>query len=253
MTRLSEIFKGAKHHSGVLTSHGSVYEQKSPIDWESHIKGELVQGLSPVNEDTREVEFYGVDIDIKIDPEEITNNVWNMIGTEYRCIMTKSRRWRVVGWFDKPTDVTLAKAKAKELEEKIEKVLLYKCDKGHTLPTIPGENKPGAWWFMPYHNEYTCAYGPGGIPLTQEQFYFSWKYRKYPLIASTVGMTGAEDGGGSRHKALFTCALNIKHDDTLDVTLDEINKNFGKPLVDDLQYQKDISHAIKSAEKEAYD
>ena len=79
MTRLSEIFKGAKHHSGVLTSHGSVYEQKSPINWESHIKGELVQGLSPVNEDTREVEFYGVDIDIKIDPEEITNNVWNMI------------------------------------------------------------------------------------------------------------------------------------------------------------------------------
>ena len=249
MTMLSKIFNGAKHHSGVLTSQGSVYEQKSPIDWESHTKGELVQGLSPVNEDTREVEFYGVDIDIKIDPKEITDNVWNMIGTEYRCIMTKSKRWRVIGWFDKPTDVTLAKAKAKELEEKIEKLLLYKCDKGHTLPTIPGENKPGAWWFMPYHNEYTCAYGPGGIPLTQDQFYFSWMYRKYPLIASTVGMTGPEDGGESRHKALFNCALNIKHDETLEVTLEEINKHFGKPLVEDHKLVKDIEHALKSGEK----
>ncbi len=259
MTRLSEIFKGAKHHSGVMTSQGSVYEQKSPIDWDSHIKGELVQGLSPVNEDTREVEFYGVDIDIKIDPKEITDNVWNMIGTEYRCIMTKSKRWRVIGWFDKPTDVTLAKAKAKELEEKIEKILLYKCDKGHTLPTIPGDNKPGAWWFMPYHNEYTCAYGPGGIPLTQEQFYFSWKYRKYPLIASTVGKLSSTEDGKSRHKALFNCALNIKHDETLEVTLEEINQHFGKPLVDDLNstpkvnLAKDIAHALKSAEKKEYD
>ena len=255
MTRLSEIFKGAKHHSGVMTSQGSVYEQKSPIDWDSHIKGELVQGLSPVNEDTREVEFYGVDIDIKIDPKEITDNVWNEIGTEYRCIMTKSKRWRVIGWFNKPTDVTLAKAKAKELEEKIEKVLLYKCDTGHTLPTIPGDNKPGAWWFMPYHNEYTCAYGPGGIPLTQEQFYFSWKYRKYPLIASTVGKLSSTEDGKSRHKALFNCALNIKHDETLEVTLEEINQHFGKPLVDDLNstpkvnVAKDIAHALKSAEK----
>ena len=104
MTRLSEIFNGAKHHSGVMTSQGSVYEQKTPIDWPSHISGKVVQGLSPVNEDTREVEFYGVDIDIKIDPKEITDNVWNMIGTEYRCVMTKSKRWRVIGWFDKPTD-----------------------------------------------------------------------------------------------------------------------------------------------------
>jgi len=249
MTMLSKIFNGAKHHSGVMTPQGSVYEQKSPINWESHTKGELVQGLSPVNEDTREVEFYGVDIDIKIDPKEITDNVWNKIGTEYRCIMTKSKRWRVIGWFDKPTDVTLAKAKAKELEEKIEKLLLYKCDKGHTLPTIPGENKPGAWWFMPYHNEYTCAYGPGGIRLTQDQFYFSWKYRKYPLIASTVGMSGAADGGESRHKALFNCALNIKHDETLEVTLEEINKHFGNPLIEDHKLIKDIDHALKSAEK----
>ena len=73
MTRLSEIFNGAKHHSGVMTSQGSVYEQKTPIDWPSHISGKVVQGLSPVNEDTREVEFYGVDIDIKIDPKEITD------------------------------------------------------------------------------------------------------------------------------------------------------------------------------------
>ena len=255
MTKLPIIFNGAKHHTGVMTSQGSIYEQKSHIDWPSHIKGELVQGLSPVNEDTREVEFYGVDIDIKIDPKEITDNVWNKIGTEYRCIRTKSKRWRVVGWFDKPTDVTLANAKAKELEEKIEKVLLYKCDTGHTLPTIPGDNKPGAWWFMPYHNEYTCAYGPGVIPLTQEQFYFSWKYRKYPLIASTVGKLSSTEDGKSRHKALFNCALNIKHDETLEVTLEEINQHFGKPLVDDLNstpkvnVAKDIAHALKSAEK----
>ena len=253
MTRLSEIFNGAKHHTGVMTSQGSVYEQKSHIDWPSHISGKVVQGLSPVNEDTREVEFYGVDIDIKIDPKEITDNVWNMIGTEYRCVMTKSKRWRVIGWFDRPTDVTLANAKAKELEEKIEKVLLYKCDTGHTLPTIPGDNKPGAWWFMPYHNEYTCAYAPGGIPLTEDQFYFSWKYRKYPLIASIVGMASRKNGI-SRHKALFNCALNIRHDETLKVTLEEINQQFSKPLVDDLNstpkinVAKDIAHALKSTE-----
>ena len=71
-------------------------------------------GRALIAADLGEVEFYGVDIDIKIDPKEITDNVWNMIGTEYRCIMTKSKRWRVIGWFDKPTDVTLAKAKAKD-------------------------------------------------------------------------------------------------------------------------------------------
>jgi len=243
---LARIFRGAKLHRGVMTDDGAVYEQKQPIDFDKHMRGELIQGLSPVDEETRLVEFFGVDVDLHIPPKEICSAVWNKIGTEYRCVQTKRKRWRVIGWFDEPIDVEFARVKAVELEKKIESILGYKCDTGHTLPTVPREKKPGSWWFMPYHNEITLAYSPGGKPWSLEQFELSVNYRKSPLVVACIGM---EPGG--RHKALFTVALNKKHDKTLDIKLETLNENFGTMITEKIS--QSISHAEQSAEKEEYD
>ena len=43
---LARIFRGAKLHRGVMTDDGAVYEQKQPIDFDKHMRGELIQGLS---------------------------------------------------------------------------------------------------------------------------------------------------------------------------------------------------------------
>ena len=247
---IAKIFEGAKKHRGILTSTGSVYEDKAPIDWQKHINGELRQGLSPVDEETRLVRFYGVDIDIVIPPKEIGSKVWEMLGTEYFCVMTKSKRWRIVGWNDEPMDVTLANTKAKQLEKEVERVLLYKCDTTHTLPVVPRkEDHPGSWWFMPFFDEHEKVFTPDGKPMSLKQFYFAWRYRNFPVVRSAIGIMGADKDGTSRHKALFNVALNKKHDENLEIDLYELNEHFGEPLKD--TQQETLKHAIEHAEKSA--
>ena len=57
---------------------------------------------------------------------------------------------------------------------------------------------------------------------------------------------------GSRRKALWAVMLNMKHDEKLDVSLEELNKTFHPPL-DDMQLQKDINHVSKTTDKDKYD
>ena len=245
---IAEIFEGAKKHRGILTSTGAVYEDKAPIDWQKHINGVLRQGLSPVDEETRLVRFYGVDIDIVIPAKEICSKVWEMLGTEYFCVMTKSKRWRIIGFNDEPMDVTLANTKAKQLEKEVERVLLYKCDTTHTLPVVPRkEDHPGSWWFMPFFDEHEKVFTPDGKPMSLKQFYFAWRYRNFPVVRSAIGITGADKDGSSRHKALFNVALNRKHDENLEIDLYELNEHFGNPLKD--TQKETLKHAIEHAEE----
>ena len=162
-------------------------------------------------------------------------------------------KWRVVEFLEDWMGVEEAKERAKELEKRIEKILNYKCDSGHTLPqSYDLENgKPGGWIFQPYHDDITVCYSPGGLPLTKSQCEFRAKYRTFPMVVSTVGMIGGGEDG-SRRKALWCVLLNMKHNAELDVSLEELNQNFAKPL-DERQLQLDITHVTKTTAKPEYD
>ena len=81
---IHKLTQSAQHHTGVMTSQGSIYEQKSHIDWPSHISGKVVQGLSPVNEDTREVEFYGGEIVSWHHGERLSSGKVRVVSTYYK-------------------------------------------------------------------------------------------------------------------------------------------------------------------------
>lgn len=53
---------------------------------------------------------------------------------------------------------------------------------------------------------------------------------------------------GSRRKALWAVMLNMKHDEKLDVSLEELNKTFHPPL-DDMQLQKILTILLKPLTK----
>ena len=255
--KLEQLFEGDILHRGRLWSiapdgqkNGSL--EPKPFDWPLHFKGEEniqnIQGLSPVNLDTGTVRWLGLDVDLKIEPEEFCKNVFSKLGSQYFCFRTNGMKWRVVEFYEEPIDVDIARDIAKELEKKMEKVVGYKCDTGHTLPQSYNveEKKPGGWWYMPYNNKETWCYTPGGHKLTKEHFEFRARYKDHPLIVASVGMIGKGEEG-SRHKALFCVALYKKHNPECDIDLYELNKNFNEPIIEKLDY--DINHAIKSAEK----
>ena len=251
--QMQRIFPGAIHHSGQLGNYNPTTETKSawqepiPFNWDLHLSGKKIQGLSPVNEETREVSWYGCDIDLKIKPKEFCGDVYSKIDTSLICFGTMGGKWRVVKFLSEPIDVEVAHEKAKLLEEQIEKILKIKCDSGHTLPSIPEKDKPGSWWFMPYHNDLTCAYSPGGRPLSLKQFFFRWKYRDHKCITAMVGMVSP-----GRHKALWVAEFYKKISGT-QIDLAELNENFGEKFVDPIALTQDINHVIKTVEKEQYD
>jgi len=142
--RLEQAFEGDKHNRGRLWSteqngkkNGSLEKGKA-FDWPKHFKGEEdiqnIQGLSPVNLDTGMVRWLGLDVDLKIEPKEFCGNVFSKLGSQYFCFRTTGMKWRVVEFLDEPMDVDVASKRAKELEARMEKVVGYECDKGHTLP-----------------------------------------------------------------------------------------------------------------------
>ena len=251
---LQQLFEGCKTKRGVLwsfnptTNKKVASEEKKPFDWEKHLEGTQVQGLSPVDTETGLIKWLGLDVDLNIKSEEFCPNIFSNIGTQYFCFKTMGGKWRVVEFLDEPINADEAKDRAKELEKKVEKICGYKCDEGHTLPQGYNleEGSPGCWWYMPYHNGDTCCYTPGGHKLTKEQFEFRARYKDHPIIVASVGMIGKGEEG-SRHKALFCVALYKKHNPECDVDLYELNKNFNEPIIEKLDY--DIKHAIKSAEK----
>ena len=252
--KLEEAFSGCKTKRGVLWGFDGINkeasQQNKPFDWTKHLSGEQVQGLSPVDLERGEVLFLGLDVDLKKKPEEFCKNIFSNIGTKYFCYRTMGGKWRVVEHLDDWIGVDEAQHIAKDLEKKVE-AIGYKCDKGHTLPQGYNleEGKPGAWWYMPYHNEETHCYSPGGLKLNKTQTEFRIKYKDHPIVVSTIGMLGKGDGG-SRRKAIFCVLLYKKHFDC-DVTIEELNENFAEPL-EKTQLQKDITHCEQSVSKEQY-
>ena len=254
---LEQLFEGNQNQRGVLgtivNGQKKAWVEQVAFDWEKHLSGELIQGMSPVNTETGECRWICLDVDLKIKPEEFCKNIFEQIGTEYFCFGTMGGKWRVVEFLEDWMGVEEAKERAKELEKRIEKILNYKCDSGHTLPqSYDLENgKPGGWIFQPYHDDITVCYSPGGLPLTKSQCEFRAKYRTFPMVVSTVGMIGGGEDG-SRRKALWCVLLNMKHNAELDVSLEELNQNFAKPL-DERQLQLDITHVTKTTAKPEYD
>ena len=261
MKTLEEAFRGCKTKRGILWSFDGVNkeatQQNKPFDWTKHLSGEEVQGLSPVDLETGEVDWLGLDVDLKKKAEEICKKIFEKIGTELLCYRTMGGKWRIIEHLTEPMGVEEAQHRAKDLEKRVE-AIGFKCDTGHTLPQGFNleEGKPGNWAFMPYHPNTpggkTCdthCYGPGGLRLTKSQTEFRIKYKDHPIVVASIGMLG-KGKNGSRRKAIFCTLLYKKHFDC-DVSIEELNKNFGNSLDPD-QLQKDIRHCEQSIEKNKY-
>ena len=246
--KIHELFQGDTENRGVLTgfaANGKKLGHQQPviIDWEAHLSGKLVQGISPINKSLNKARWLCCDIDLKIESKEFCGKIFNKLGPEYFPFRTMGGRWRVVEFLNDWENLDFVKERSKDLEKKIIKRCGYKVDTGHTLPVN------GGWVFLPYHNKETACYSPGGILLTKEQFEFRAKYKNIPLIVSAIGM---QEGTGGRPKALYNISLYKKHYPDCDINLEELNKNFADPM-DPQYFQREYKHVLKSIEKDNYD
>ena len=234
-----KIFEGDDTRRGVIkywnkeTGKKDARQEKRPIDFLSHLRGETIQGLSPVNLKHNAVRWICLDIDEKIDPKIFCSKLW-IYSRDLIPFMSLNGRWHVYKFFDSWFDVNEAKKEAKKIESDLINLGL-KVDKTHTLPTgwSVENDSPGSWIFLPYADKNVC-YSPKGNPLTIEQFLFRHKYKAYPLIAGAVGMN-AEDG---RHKALFNAAMEQKWNE-VGIELEDLNSHFTDPI----KSQKEIENA----------
>jgi len=251
------IFNGAKTRYGYCYQHNPVTEEKLTtepkglIPIQDHLDGKKLCGRSPVNEETNEVEWIGIDIDKRIKPKDFCPNIFKNLGWQYFCFQTPNKKWRVIEFLDEPMHVEDAHERAKKLEARIEKELLIKCDGQATVPTIPNEaGAVGRWLYLPYHYEHDKLYTPDGRPLSLEQFFFRHKYRNHLPIVAAVGMLEGAEGGG-RNKGFMNVELYKKIYD-VDVSLEDINKVIDKPL-DANKLQKYIKGVQRSVAKEKMD
>ena len=264
---IQKIFEGAVGKRGLFTGYTKTkegkekkeaVEQTQHINWDDHLSGRNTQGLSPVKIIKSEegskglVRWIALDVDVNVPPKKFCAQVFK-IHNELIPISSTSGRWHVYLFLDDWTDVSKAKELVEKLEKKFEKIYGKDVDKTHTLPkgwTVE-EDKPGCWMFMPYSynkdlKNIAVAYSPSGNPLSKEQFEFRVKYKKHPLISSSVSFSSP-----GRHKLLFNCALYLKHNDMSMDILKEVNQNFNEPL-DDGEYYKAVKHVENSVEKEEY-
>ena len=247
--RIHELFQGDNQGRGVLINNTNgdkkVFFERTPIDWSLHLKGQPVQGISPINKETNKAQWLCCDIDLKIDPKEFCGKIFSKLGAQYFCFRTMNGRWRVVEFLDDWQNLENVKVRSKELEKRITKECNYQCDSTHTLPYNEG------WVFLPYHNEHTVCYSPGGIPLLQKQFEFRARYKNVPLIVSAVGIKINNDDSVSRDKAFYAVALYKKHYPNCSVTLEELNENFTTPWQQH-ELHKEINKTLKQVDKDKY-
>jgi hypothetical protein len=247
---IESLFQGDQQGRGVLINNHNgdkkAYFENKPIDWRLHLKGEKVQGISPINAELNKAQWLCCDIDFKIDPPEFCAKIFNKLGPQYFPFRTMNKRWRVVEFLDDWQNLDYVKSRSKELEKRITKECGYQCDSSHTLPLNAG------WVFMPYHNNETVCYSPGGIPLTKEQFEFRARYKTIPLIVSAIGIKLSSEDSVSRDKAFFAVALYKKHYPSCTISLEELNNNFTTPW-DPYELQREINKTNKQIDKERYD
>tara|TARA_R110000751_G_scaffold301890_1_gene415603 strand:+ start:41 stop:2458 length:2418 start_codon:yes stop_codon:yes gene_type:complete len=264
---IKQIFEGAIGKRGMFTGYyidkkgeekKNAIEQQQHINWEDHLSGRSTFGISPVKiiqDENRSIglcRWIALDIDIDTDPKEFCSSCFK-ISVEAIPVSSTSGRWHIYYFLDDWTDVKEARKIAEELEQKFKKVYGKDVDLTHTLPKAwtVADNKPGYWMFMPYSNNkdlknVAVAYSPSGKPLTKEQFEFRVKYRKHPMIASSVASVSP-----GRHKVLFNCRLYIEHNHLDVAILKEVNKNFDESL-DDTEFELYKNHLEKSVKKEEY-
>ena len=247
---IESLFQGDQQGRGVLINNHNgdkkAYFENRPIDWKLHLKGEKVQGISPINAELNKAQWLCCDIDFKIDPPEFCARIFNKLGPQYFPFRTMNKRWRVVEFLDDWQNLDYVKSRSKELEKRITKECGYQCDSSHTLPLNAG------WVFMPYHNNETVCYSPGGIPLTKEQFEFRARYKTIPLIVSAIGIKLSSEDFVSRDKAFFAVALYKKHYPSCTISLEELNNNFTTPW-NPYELQREINKTNKQIDKERYD
>tara|TARA_R110002051_G_scaffold73732_1_gene134054 strand:+ start:678 stop:1694 length:1017 start_codon:yes stop_codon:yes gene_type:complete len=253
----NKIFNGATTRYGKLTYHDPQTGAKDCTEVKNqiipmalHLEGKNYLGRSPVNEETKMVEWLGCDIDLYLKAEDICKNIFEKIGTKYFCFMTLNKKWRVLEFLDEPIHVEEAHKKAKQLQEDIKNKLMIELDEASTCPTVPNqEGDCGRWFFLPYGNGHDTCYSPSGTKLSLQQFIFRHKYRNHPIIVSGVGIGG---GGtdGSRGNHLYYVELYKKHFDC-DVELEEVNHNYGVSL-DDRKFNQELRHVEKTILKDTY-
>ena len=88
---LEQLFEGNQNQRGVLgtivNGQKKAWVEQVAFDWEKHLSGELIQGMSPVNTETGECRWICLDVDLKIKPEEFCKNIFEQIGTEYFALV----------------------------------------------------------------------------------------------------------------------------------------------------------------------
>ena len=136
------IFAGDKTRRGVITEWDKqtgkkkAYQQKREIDFLSHLRGEVIQGLSPVNLDMQDnptVRWVCCDVDQKIEAKDFCSQLW-VYDQSLFPFKSLNGRWHVYKFLDDWTGVTEAKKIAKNIERELLK-RGYEVDTGHTLPT----------------------------------------------------------------------------------------------------------------------
>jgi|TARA_R110002020_G_scaffold273815_1_gene488991 hypothetical protein len=251
------IFLGYEHKNGKDIK--KAITQNQPIDWDGHIDGKQMYGLSPVkfikngNGSKGVCRWCANDVDLEVETKEFIKNLF-LAEQEAFAFTTTSGRWHTYYFFDDFIPVAEARDKAKQLEKKLVKHYGKDVDKGHSLPQGYGEatEKPGSWLFQPYATYSDLKVKPvcislSGTPLTIEQFEFRYKWRKHLLINACVGLASP-----GRHKALFIAGLYLRHNPEVKLTLEEVNENFNQPISNsgpNSELDEAIAHVKDSIEK----
>tara|TARA_R100000657_G_C4681734_1_gene130977 strand:+ start:827 stop:2683 length:1857 start_codon:yes stop_codon:yes gene_type:complete len=215
--------RGRFKYRNKLNGRKESTHDKQPIDILSHLRGEVIQGRSPVRDG--KCKWGAIDIDKKIPESDFCSKLW-IYDRSLIPFKSLSGNWHVYKFYNNWTDVQEVKKDMK----KIEKDLIgkgYPVDKSHTLPTGWSDNGSGSWMFLPYSQDNVC-YSPIGNPLNISQFIYRFMHREHPLIAGAVGMDEKQNG---RPKVMFNACLYM-HYNKVNTTPEELNLNLSKPLSD---------------------
>ena len=125
------IFSGDNLRRGIITSWNretgkkNAIQEKKEIDFSSHLRGELIQGLSPVRDNM--VQWICWDIDQEVAAEIFCSKLWIYDRTLFP-FKSLNGRWHVYKFFNEWKDVNEAKKTAKKIEKDLI-ALGYEVDK----------------------------------------------------------------------------------------------------------------------------